>query len=149
MISPDGSGLEDVGIHEIAQGSFSSDGGQIAYNKVSRERRTWKRYKGGTAQDIYLFDIYPVMDISDISVDPDLGASEAVVTLSNADQSMNIFLSDLTNHGNPARIELGISGESDTMTVFTGVIDHTEFSDRDMTCSLYLTQQSSVLNLLD
>jgi hypothetical protein len=99
--------------------------------------------------DIYLFDIYSVLDVSDISIDPDLGASEAIVTLSNADQSMNIFLSDLTNHGNPARIELGISGESDTMTVFTGVIDHTEFSDRDMTCSLYLTQQSTVLNLLD
>ncbi len=99
--------------------------------------------------DIYLFDSYPVLDISDISVDPDLGASQAVATLSNADQSMNILLSDLTNHGNPARIELGISGQSDTMTVFTGVIDHTEFGDRDMTCSLYLTQQSSVLNLLD
>lgn len=57
MISPDGTGLEAIPIHEIAQGSFSPDGKAIAYNKVSRESSTWKRYKGGTAQDIYLYNL--------------------------------------------------------------------------------------------
>ncbi len=56
LISPDGTGLEELIMHEAVQGSFSPDGSSIAYNKVSRENRTWKRYRGGTAQEIYLFD---------------------------------------------------------------------------------------------
>ena len=57
LISPDGTGLEEVIFHNIAQGSFSPDGKKIAYNRVSRENRTWKRYKGGTAQEVYLYDL--------------------------------------------------------------------------------------------
>lgn len=56
LISPDGSGLERLELPEAAQGSFSPDGKQIAYNKVARENRTWKRYAGGMAQDVYLYD---------------------------------------------------------------------------------------------
>ncbi len=56
MVNPDGSGLEELIMHEAVQGSFSPDGKKIAYNRVSRENRTWKRYRGGTAQDIYVFD---------------------------------------------------------------------------------------------
>jgi len=57
LISPDGTGLEKLILHEAARGSFSPDGTQIAYNKVSRENRTWKRYKGGTAQDVYVYNL--------------------------------------------------------------------------------------------
>jgi tricorn protease len=57
LISPDGTGLEELIMYEAAQGSFSPDGNKIAYNKVSREHRTWKRYKGGLAQEIYLYDL--------------------------------------------------------------------------------------------
>ena len=56
MISPDGSGLEKIVLHEAAAGSFSPDGKKIAFNKVSREFRTWKRYRGGLAQEIYVYD---------------------------------------------------------------------------------------------
>ncbi len=56
MVSPDGSGLEEIPMHEIAQGSFSPDGKNIAFNKVARESRTWKRYKGGTAQEVYIYN---------------------------------------------------------------------------------------------
>ncbi|MBU1099586.1 MAG: PDZ domain-containing protein [Bacteroidetes bacterium] len=56
LISPDGSGLEKMLFHNIANSSFSPDGKKIAYNKVAREGRTWKRYKGGLQQDIYLYD---------------------------------------------------------------------------------------------
>jgi len=57
LISPDGTGLEKLILHEAARGSFSPNGTQIAFNKVSRENRTWKRYKGGTAQDVYIYDL--------------------------------------------------------------------------------------------
>ena len=51
LISPDGTGLEELILHEAAQGSFSPDGKKIAYNRGAREHRTWKRYEGGTAQE--------------------------------------------------------------------------------------------------
>lgn len=57
LISPDGTDLEELILNEAVQGSFSPDGKKIAYNKVPRESRTWKRYKGGTAQEIYLYDL--------------------------------------------------------------------------------------------
>ena len=56
LVAPDGTGIEELIMHEATGGSFSSDGGRIAYNKVSRENRTWKRYRGGTAQDIHVYD---------------------------------------------------------------------------------------------
>jgi tricorn protease len=56
LISPAGNDLEQLVLHEAARGSFSSDGGKIAYNKLARENRTWKRYTGGTAQEIYVYD---------------------------------------------------------------------------------------------
>jgi len=56
LISPDGTDMEELILHEAAQGSFSPDGTKMAYNKVSRENRTWKRYRGGTAQEVYLYD---------------------------------------------------------------------------------------------
>jgi tricorn protease len=36
--------------------SYSPDGKQLAYNRVFREFRTWKYYKGGMADDIWIYD---------------------------------------------------------------------------------------------
>jgi len=56
LISPDGTGLEELILNEAFQGCFSPDGKAMAYNKVSRENRTWKRYQGGTAQEVYIYN---------------------------------------------------------------------------------------------
>ncbi|MBZ5565979.1 MAG: PDZ domain-containing protein [Acidobacteriia bacterium] len=37
--------------------SFSPDGTKIAYNRIFRNFRTWKRYTGGMAQDIAIYDL--------------------------------------------------------------------------------------------
>jgi len=37
--------------------SYSPDGTKIAYNRIFRNFRTWKRYKGGLAQDIWIYDL--------------------------------------------------------------------------------------------
>ncbi len=37
-------------------GSFSPDGSRIVYQFISREFRTWKRYQGGMASDLWLYD---------------------------------------------------------------------------------------------
>jgi tricorn protease len=36
--------------------TYSEDGSKLAFNRVMREFRTWKYYKGGMADDIWLFD---------------------------------------------------------------------------------------------
>ncbi len=36
--------------------AFSPDGNRIAYNRIFRNFRTWKHYKGGMAQDIWLYN---------------------------------------------------------------------------------------------
>ncbi len=36
--------------------SFSPDGRKLAYNRVFREFRTWKRYRGGQVDDIWIYD---------------------------------------------------------------------------------------------
>ncbi len=38
-------------------GSFSPDGKRIAYAPMFRDFRHWKRYQGGWAQDLYVFDL--------------------------------------------------------------------------------------------
>ncbi len=37
--------------------SFSPDDTKMAYNQVFREFRTWKRYRGGMADDVWIFDL--------------------------------------------------------------------------------------------
>ena len=38
-------------------GDFSPDGTEILYSPLFRDFRTWKRYEGGWAQDLYIFDL--------------------------------------------------------------------------------------------
>lgn len=37
--------------------SFSPAGGMMAYNRIFREFRTWKRYRGGMADDVWQFNL--------------------------------------------------------------------------------------------
>jgi len=62
MIAPDGTGLEELPLHEASYGSFSVDGGRIAYTRVGVEDRTWKRYHGGWAPDLHVYDLASKVD---------------------------------------------------------------------------------------
>jgi tricorn protease len=53
-----GSGLEEpLQIPEGGPASFSPDGSKLAFNVISREWRTWKRYTAGRAQDVGIYDL--------------------------------------------------------------------------------------------
>jgi len=57
LVSPDGTGLEEMIMYDAARGSFSPDGSKIAYNKDAQDNATWKRYRGGRAQEVYIYDL--------------------------------------------------------------------------------------------
>src|SRR6266576_4653718 len=56
-VSIDGGLPEPLPMDQGGLTSFSQDGTKIAYNRIFRNFRTWKRYTGGLAQDIYIYDI--------------------------------------------------------------------------------------------
>jgi tricorn protease len=53
-ISKDGGWPREMGLGEISLITFEPGGDRIAFNRFSREFRTWKRYRGGLAQDIWV-----------------------------------------------------------------------------------------------
>lgn len=56
-VSRDGGMPEPLPLRNGGFCSFSPDGKKLAYNYVFREFRTWKRYEGGMADDIRIFDM--------------------------------------------------------------------------------------------
>jgi tricorn protease len=56
-VSIDGGLPEPLPMTEGGLTSFSPDGGKIAYNPIFRNFRTWKRYTGGLAQAISIYDL--------------------------------------------------------------------------------------------
>lgn len=58
LVDPFHEGLETpLQIPEGAFATLSPDGKQLAYSIKSREFRTWKRYRAGRAQDIWIYDL--------------------------------------------------------------------------------------------
>lgn len=89
-------GLSDViPLPEGGFCSYSPDGKQLAYNRVMREFRTWKYYKGGMADDIWIYnpEKKTVENISD-NVAQDIipmWIGDEIFYISDRDRTMNIF----------------------------------------------------------
>src|SRR4029077_21023302 len=79
--------------------SFSPDDKKLAYNRVFREFRTWKRYRGGMADDIWIYD-FDSKKIENITnnlaqdIEP-MWAGDKIYFLSDRDRIMNLFCYDL------------------------------------------------------
>jgi len=56
-VSVDGGLPEPLPVTESGLTSYSPDGSKIAYNPIFRNFRTWKRYTGGLAQAISIYDL--------------------------------------------------------------------------------------------
>jgi|CZKY01.1.fsa_nt_gi tricorn protease len=56
-VSIDGGLPQPMPMDEGGLLSFSADGTKIAYNRIFRNFRQWKRYTGGLAQDITIYDV--------------------------------------------------------------------------------------------
>ncbi|MBN2761556.1 MAG: PD40 domain-containing protein, partial [Bacteroidales bacterium] len=75
--------------------SFSPDGKKLAFNRVFREFRTWKYYKGGMADDIWIYD-YDTKEVINVTghvaqdIFPMWHGNE-IYFLSDRDRTMNLF----------------------------------------------------------
>jgi tricorn protease len=56
-ISVDGGFESPLQIPEGGGGMLSPDGTKMVYTPIEREWRTWKRYRGGRAQDVWIYDL--------------------------------------------------------------------------------------------
>ena len=56
-VSVDGGLPEALPLPKGGLTSYSPDGNSIAYNRIFRNFRTWKRYTGGMAQSIWIYDL--------------------------------------------------------------------------------------------
>ncbi|HMH41896.1 MAG TPA: hypothetical protein VK557_00310, partial [Pyrinomonadaceae bacterium] len=80
--------------------SFSPDDSKMAFNRIFREFRTWKHYRGGMADDVWLYDFKtgatenltnnPAQDIC-----PMWGPDNKIYFISDRDNRMNLFVMDL------------------------------------------------------
>nr|NQU89085.1 PD40 domain-containing protein [Bacteroidota bacterium] len=107
LISPDGTGIEELIMYDAAQGSFSPDATKIAYNKVVREHRTWKRYVGGLAQEVYIYDFKTdeeknITNFEGTDRIP-MWIGDKIYFTSDRDRVLNIFAYD-TKTGNTSKI---------------------------------------------
>ena len=73
--------------------SYSPDGSRLAYNRVMREFRTWKYYRGGMADDIWVYDGKKVERITDSPAQDvfPMWIGDKIYFASDRDMTMNLF----------------------------------------------------------
>lgn len=95
LVSINGGLSEELPLSTGGFCSYSADGSKLAFNRVFREFRTWKYYKGGMADDIRVFDFKSgkVEKITE-NVSQDIfpmWIGDEVYFASDRDRTMNIF----------------------------------------------------------
>lgn len=100
QVAADGGLSEELPLPSGGFCSFSPDKSKLAYNKVFREFRTWKYYKGGMADDIWIYDFKEKTTINitnNIAQDIfPMWHGDNIYFLSDRDRIMNLFSYNLT-----------------------------------------------------
>ncbi|NOU18220.1 MAG: peptidase S41 [Bacteroidales bacterium] len=98
LISPDGNGLEETILYDVARASYSPDGSMLAYNKDAQDNATWKRYKGGRAQEIYVYDFNTNQEVNITNYDGSdrlpMWVGDKIYFASDRDRVLNIWAYD-------------------------------------------------------
>lgn len=82
-------------------GDFSPDGKQMVYSPLFRDFRTWKRYAGGWAQDLYIFDLATyrarLIAHSDRTERDPMWIGDAIYFASDRDGKLNLYSYDVAS----------------------------------------------------
>lgn len=101
QVSSDGGLSEELPLPTGGWCSFSDDGNKMAYNRVFREFRTWKYYKGGMADNVWVYDFKTKETINITKNDNQnifpMWHGDIIYFLSDRDRTMNLFAYDLNN----------------------------------------------------
>ena len=94
-VSPEGGMPSRIPLPEGGFCSYSPDGKKLAYNRVMREFRTWKYYRGGMADDIWIYDpkAKKVTNITENDAQDifPMWVGEEIFYASDRDMTMNLF----------------------------------------------------------
>ncbi len=76
--------------------TYSPDGKKLAFNRVFREFRTWKYYKGGMADDIWIYD-FNTKEVTNVTNNKaqdiyPMWYGKEIYFLSDRDRIMNLFV---------------------------------------------------------
>ena len=98
-VSTEGGLPEKLPMPSSGAGDFAPDGKKIVYSPLFRDFRTWKRYEGGWAQDLYIFDIntYETKKIAEnkrTERDP-MWIGDAIYFASDRDGTLNLYAYDI------------------------------------------------------
>jgi len=99
-VSIEGGMPERLPVDRAGLAAVSPDGKLIAYNRITREERTWKRYAGGMAQDIWLGSLerrdYRVVADSDYTSNfPMWHGNDIYFTSDREDGTLNLYKYDV------------------------------------------------------
>ncbi|MCM2256877.1 MAG: S41 family peptidase, partial [Vicinamibacteria bacterium] len=80
-------------------GDFAPDGKRLVYSPLFRDFRTWKRYEGGWAQDLYVYDLAthqakPIGTSKRTERDP-MWIGDRVYFASDRDGTLNLYTADV------------------------------------------------------
>ena len=94
-VAPTGGMPTQIPLPEGGWCSYSPDGSKLAYNRVMREFRTWKYYRGGMADDIWIYDpkakkVTNVTDNPAQDIFP-MWVGDEIFFASDRDMVMNLF----------------------------------------------------------
>jgi len=102
LVSVTGGPIEELPLPRGGFCSFSADGRKIAYNRVFREFRTWKRYRGGQADDVWIYD-FATKQTTNITNDPSqdifpMWSGNTIYFVSDRDdlKKLNLYAYNLT-----------------------------------------------------
>ncbi len=94
-ISPQGGMPVQIPLPEGGFCSWSPDGKKLAYNRVMREFRTWKYYRGGMADDVWIWDTKAKKVTNITSNDAQdifpMWIGDEIYFASDRDMTMNLF----------------------------------------------------------
>lgn len=104
-VSPGGGMPEAVPLPEGGFCSYSPDGKRLAYNRTMREFRTWKYYRGGMADEVWVYDGKKVEKITDNPAQDifPMWVGDEIYFASDRDMTMNLFAYD-TKTGSTVKV---------------------------------------------